>query len=388
MKNLFSLLSLALPLLLVVSSTGCTETPGQEAASTAADSSLEQADIRKIDAHTHYEQNPDFLMPLLKKWNVETSMMIETINAGPDEEPDRTRWRNMVDLHQRYPERMALCTSFDASKIGEPDFAEQTIAQLKKDIAKGAVAVKIWKNIGMIYKDDSGTYIQVDDPRFRPIWDFLADQNIPVVAHIGEPRAAWRPLDPESPHYTYYKNHPQYHNYKDSDVPSWQTIMDARDRWLEQNPDLTVIGAHLGSMAYDADEIAKRLDKYPNFYVDTAERFGDLVIQPSDKVRNFFIEYQDRILYGTDAHGFPPLDALSEEELAEQRETLRQTFQQHWNYLTRSDSMTFKKSVAPFTAETRGLDLPQDVLLKVYSQNAERLIGFRRSSTAKSGEQP
>ena len=371
-------LTLALLLTVATLATGCTKTSGQEGAAArstaAADSTLAQEEFRKIDVHTHYEQDPAFLVPLLKQWNIEKSMLVETIKAGPEEEPDRTRWTNMVALHQRHPERLLLCTSFDASKIEEPDFAEQTIAQLEEDIAQGAVAVKIWKNIGMIHKDASGAYLQVDDPRLQPIWDFLTEQDIPVMAHIGEPRAAWRPLDPENPHYTYYSNNPEYHNYRNSDVPSWQTIMDARDRWLEQNPELTVIGAHLGSMAYDVDEIAKRLDAYPNFYVDTAERFGDLVIQPSDKVRDFLIAYQDRVLYGTDAHGFPPLDTLSEEELEEERQTLNQTFQQHWNYLTRADSMTFVKSVASFTAETRGLDLPPEVLQKIYAQNAEQII--------------
>lgn len=357
---------------------GCAETSEQgtaakPAAATEMGVPFDQEEIRKIDIHTHYYYDRDWLVPLLEDWNMR-AVAVNTVNGDSGSNPARGEWNAMRGLHEKYPDRILLCTSFDASKIDDPNFADQVIAQLKEDIEQGAIMVKVWKNIGMVIKDESGSYIQIDDPRFQPIWDFLAEEGIPVLAHIGEPRAAWQPLDPESPHYTYYKNHPQYHNYQNPEVPSWGTIIEARDNWLAQNPELIVIGAHLGSMAYDVDEIAERLDKYPNFYVEPAERFGDLVIQPSEKVRAFFIEYQDRILYGTDLRAKRPASEMSEEELQRDKASIAKRYSLHWQYLTSADSMEFVRTGSSFTAKTRGLDLPREVVEKVYYLNAERLL--------------
>ena len=234
--------------------------------------------------------------------------------------------------------------------------------------------VKVWKEIGMGIQDASGTFIQIDDPRFQPIWDYLADRGIPVLAHIGEPRAAWLPLDERSPHFGYYRDNPQYHAYQHPEVPRWETIIEARDNWLARNPGLTVVGAHLGSMAYDVDEVAKRLEAYPNFLVETSARFGDLGLQPSEKVRAFFLRFPDRILYGTDAGISRPVEGRSAEALEAEKRHLRRQLLLHLDYLTGSDSLNFRDYGTSYDAPTRSLNLPEDVLRKFYSENAVRLL--------------
>lgn len=337
-----------------------------------AGTELALEEIPKIDVHTHYSYARDYLVPLLEEWNMR-AVVVDVVR-----EPGRQRWQAMLDHYEQASEHLILCTSFDASRIDEPNFAEEVIAGLEEDLVRGAKMVKVWKNIGMVYKDAEGNFIQIDDARFQPIWDFLAEQGVPVMAHIGEPRAAWLPLDEEDPHYDYYANHPEYHAYKSQDVPDWETIIAARDRWLEQNPELTVIGAHLGSMAYDVDEVARRLDRYPNFYVETAERFGDLVGQPSEKVRDFFITYQDRVLYGTDLGTRAPQSELSEAELQEEREDLiERRLRLTWDYVTGADSLTFVRTGTPFQARTKGLDLPREVVEKFYYRNAARLLDLQ-----------
>jgi predicted TIM-barrel fold metal-dependent hydrolase len=382
MGRFFILYPAFILLAVAVSSCGAGDEQGVSEAKAHADAAaLAQQNFQKIDVHTHYNVDRDYLSRILRDWNMR-AMTINVITKG---ETERAAWNAKLQLHKAHPNRILLCTSFDASKIDDPNFAENVIVQLKKDIERGASAVKVWKNIGLVYKDNSGGYIQIDDERFQPIWDFLVEQDIPVVAHIGEPRAAWRALNKGGPHYAYYKNHPKYHFYQNDEVPSWETIMAARDRWLENNPDLTVIGAHLGSMAYDVDEIARRLEKYSNFYVDTAERFVDLVYQPSDSVRNFFMQYADRILYGTDTRARIPSSEMSEEELRIDSTYIRKRFKAHWRYLTSSDSMTFRRRTPPFKVggtqfhfetQTRGLNLPRDVIEKVYFENAIRVLNF------------
>lgn len=330
-----------------------------------------RAEMPKIDFHTHYTYARPYLPALLDRWGMQ-AMVIEVIEV--DDDHQRKRWPLMRAHFAQHPHQLMLCTTFDATLIDTPDFAEQVVARLKEDVAQGARMVKVWKEIGMVIKDASGRYIQIDDPRFQPIWDYLSAEGIPVLAHIGEPRAAWLPLDERSPHYSYYQNNPQNHAYQDPEVPRWETIMQARDNWLAANPNLIVIGAHLGSMAYDVDEIARRLERYPNFYVDTAARFGDLALQPSDRVRAFFLKHQDRILYGSDLGTSRPMEELSEEflELESARIDLRYTL--HWRYLSSAKVVNFEDYGMDYAARAEGLNLPPEALNKIYYSNAARVL--------------
>lgn len=329
--------------------------------------------IPKIDIHAHYNYDRAYLTPVLDAWN----MQAVSVNVVRKPGQGRDAWQAMRALHEQYSERILLCTAFDPFRVTEPDFAEQAIAQLRQDIEQGARMVKVWKVVGMEVQDESGEYVHIDDPRFQPIWDFLVEEDIPVLAHIGEPRAAWQPLDPESPHYGYYRSHPEYHAYQHPEIPRWEEIMAARDRWLAANPELTVVGAHLGSMAYDVSEVAERLDAYPNFYMDTAARFGDLINQPSETVRRFFIDYQERILYGTDMGISAPEDSGSADEAEAGRVRVEQMLSTHWRYLTRGDAFLFESPMASSDAPIQGLNLPSDVVKKVYYRNAARVLDVR-----------
>lgn len=339
--------------------------PDGEAAAPADD----LASIPKIDVHTHYTHSRDYLVPVLERWNMR-ALVVDVVR-----DTARERWDQMQQHQAMHPDRLVLVTSFDASGFQDPDFAARTIAGLERDLARGAKGVKVWKNIGIGFRDREGRYLQIDDARLQPIWDFLAERGVPVLAHIGEPRAAWLPLDPKNPHFDYYSNNPEFHAYLHPEIPRWETIIEARDRWLARNPQLTVVGAHLGSLEFDVAEVAKRLDRFPNFHVETAERFGDLAIQPSDRVRDFFIRYQDRVMYGTDLGLSQPASELSAEELeSERRDHLEKRLQVTWDYLTSADSVDFVRTRTPFRTRTQGLNLPREVLEKFYHDNAVRVF--------------
>lgn len=330
--------------------------------------------IPKIDAHTHVFYDRGFLPDLLDRWRLKLVVINITGEELFEESMDR-RWAAMTEMKEQYPDRVAICTTFDPSGVTESGFAERAVDSLAKDVRRGATVVKVWKDVGLDVEDDDGRYVQIDDPRFQPIWDFLAANDVPVIAHTGEPRAAWQPLDESSPHYRFYSESPTYHMYGREGVPAWEDVMEARDRWLEHNPDLTVVGAHLGSMAYDVAEVAQRLDRYDNFYVDTAERFGDLVTQPRDTVRQFFMTYADRILYGTDVIVEHDAERLTPETVEAQRTEYERLLSSHWQYLGDDAEIRIQgKLVEPVTVQA--LDLPRDVLQSVYHDNAASLYGF------------
>jgi predicted TIM-barrel fold metal-dependent hydrolase len=243
-----------------------------------------------------------------------------------------------------------------------PDFAQRVIKQLNQTFQKGAVAVKIYKSIGMELKSKSGKYLMPDDPVFDPIFEAITTHNKTLFAHIAEPVAAWQPLDPASPDYSYYSTRPAWHMYGHRERPSKETILAARDRMLKRHPKLRVVGCHLGSMEEDVDEIARRLDQYPNFAVDTAARLEHLTLQNQEKVRAFLIRYQDRVLYATDLVTNDWDDATAAVKRWESE------YARDWKYLATGETVDYSGR------KTKGLALPTDVLRKLYRENALKWV--------------
>ena len=319
--------------------------------------------------HAHFKSERDYLPAFFKKWNMQ-GLLVDVAIA--DSIGINRSWDEYIALAKAQPDLFFLCSSLIGVGIDPPDFAEKQIQRLKKEITEGARMVKVWKNFGMVTKDASGKFIQIDDARLQPIWDFLKERNIPVMAHIGEPLQAWRPLnDPNNPHYGYYTDHPEYHAYKHPEIPTYETIITARDNWIANNPELKILCAHMGSMSHDVDMVAERLDKFPNIYVEPAARFGDLVGQDSEKVKAFFEKYQDRIMFGTDYGNSSSQEGKTAEDLKQEEQSLDEDYLRLWNYVATKDS------IAERGQKNIGLGLPIEILNKFYYQNAADFLKLK-----------
>ena len=364
-------------LLIILFLSGCGGQEGNES-SDKSDIAVERLgdvkDIAKIDIHTHYRFDRSYLIAELAALNMQT-VLVDVVRT--EEGKEIRSWDKYLEMKKQYPNRFYLCSGFNAYGIDDPNYAKETIERLGKEISEGARMVKVWKNFGMVHKDASGTFIQIDDARLQPIWDFLAGANIPVMAHIAEPLQAWIPIDTLNPHSSYFQNHPEYHAYQHPKIPHYDTIIAARDRWIANNPKLTIMGAHFGSMTHDVDEVAKRLDQFPNFMVEPGARFGDLVRQDSRKVAAFFNKYQDRILYGSDIVISNRENELSKDDIAQEKEFMHHVLNIHWKYLSSDESFVFDSPVLPRTYKTKGLNLSREVLQKVYHDNAAKLLNIK-----------
>ncbi len=341
---------------------GCRSVSDEKSTTKVAEEAFQMESIQKIDVHAHYGYSRDYFPSFFKKWNMQAVLV--DVPKADSTGIDRS-WDAYVENSKSNPELFWLCSSLIGVGIDDPDFARDNIERLQREIDSGARMVKVWKNFGLVTKDASGKFIQIDDPRLQPIWDFLKEKGIPVMAHIGEPVQAWRPLDdPNNPHYGYYTEHPEYHAYNFPEIPSYETIIAARDRWIAKNPDLKILCAHFGSMSHNVAMIAERLDKFPNMYVESAARFGDLVGQDSEKVKSFFKKYQDRIVFGTDFGNNTPQKELSATAIEQEKAELDTSYQMLWNYLSTADSVKIRGQ------QNVGLKLSESVLKKVYYQNA------------------
>jgi predicted TIM-barrel fold metal-dependent hydrolase len=211
--------------------------------------------------------------------------------------------------------------------------------------------------------------VMIDDARFDPLFDWLEKKRLPLLGHQGEPRNAWLPLDQMTIRgdREYFAEHPQYHMAAHPEWPSYEQQIAARDRMLDKHPGLRFVGVHLASLEWDVDRIGQFLQRFPGASVDLAARLSHLQLQASrdrEKVRRFFIEFQDRILYGSD------LSRTSEQSDAEFAEEAHETWLADWRFLSGDAELRSDEFEGPF----RGLALPREVLAKVYGGNARRMF--------------
>ncbi|MFY9804264.1 MAG: amidohydrolase family protein [Candidatus Acidiferrales bacterium] len=342
--------------------------PESRQSSTASDDLQAFAALDPIDTHVHaFQSDPAFTDLLARlRLHVLDICVADSQRSFGNLATETARARDFVHASQHHA---SLCVTFDPFTFQQKDYALTTVKQLRREFADGAVAVKIWKNIGMEIKLPDGRYVMPDDPVFEPIYREIAADNKTLVAHVAEPSSCWQPPNPASPDYDYYKEHPEWYMYLHPDHPRKEVILAARDHLLAENPRLRIVGAHLGSMETDVDEIAKRFDRYPNFAVDTAARMEYLMIQPREKVRNFLIKYQDRVLYGTD------LEFLNDEATPEALKEWQETYARDWKFLATDQKLQYSGR------QIEGLALPEPVLRRIFHDNAVHWIpGIAASS--------
>jgi predicted TIM-barrel fold metal-dependent hydrolase len=318
------------------------------------------AEIQPIDVHTHiYKDDPE-LNALIERLNLRAVNICVIDDRDPDFkelEPQRTQ---VLKVRQSTRGRIAFCTTFSPYAFEQPGFSAGAIRQLNEDFAHGAVAVKIYKVMGMEMRNNAGKWVMADDPTFEPIYRDIASRHRTLIAHLAEPDSCWQPPNPASPDYSYYKEHPGEYAYAHPEWPSKGAILAARDHLIFENPKLRVMGAHLGSMETNVDDIARRFDLYPNFAVDMAARIPYFMLQPRDKVRAFLLKYQDRVLYATDLVVFPR--SKTEDKIAE----FRDTYARDWKYFSTDQNVEYMGHIY------QGLALPPPVLRKLFHDNAVR----------------
>jgi predicted TIM-barrel fold metal-dependent hydrolase len=320
------------------------------------------AALHPVDTHVHVFKTDPAFQTMLEQLNLKLLNILVMDDTLPYRKQLQPQIDDALALMRSSRGHIALCTTFDPYKFDSPTFTADAVRQLDRDFNQGAIAVKIWKNIGMEIKNKDGNYTMADDPKFEPIYRDIQQHGKTLLTHQAEPDVAWGPPDPNDPSWSYYQENPQWYLGDKQGFPSKKTILAARDRVLELNPKLRVVGVHLGSMEKSLQDIANRLDRFPNFAIDTAARMEYLMLMPTEEVRSFLIKYQDRVLYGTD------LDLLANANVGDSVKDWRSTYIRDWKFLATDETVLLEKK------QVRGLKLPQPVLRKIFHDNAKRWI--------------
>lgn len=320
--------------------------------------------VLKVDSHMHIGSRNGYFEDAAQKNN----FVLITLNVDhTDSAAIAKQLGDAVWSAENHPGRVFYGATFlfDTAGWETPGWSERVIENLDKALSGGAVTVKIWKNIGMTVRDRKGKFIMVDDPGLDPVFKYIKGKNLPVTGHLGEPKNCWLPLGQMTVRgdSSYFAENPQYHMYLHPDYPSYEDQINARDNFLQKNPDLVFVGAHLGSLEWNVDSLARRLDRFPNMAVDMSARICHLQYQSArdrERIRNFCIKYQDRLLYGTDiGEG----DNVNPEEF---KKYVSNTWLSDWKYFVTDDPMTTDAFSGSFT----GLKLPAKVVDKIYRLNA------------------
>ena len=319
----------------------------------------------RIDTHIHIHREAPSLVSALRSANWR-GLDIVVCPASDDEPFDlEEKLGATLKVERDSKGTLTWASTFDARGFEDANFSERTIARLRRSFDDGAIGVKIWKNIGMSIKAKTGAYLLPDNPALLPIYEAIERAGHTLVAHLAEPDGAWLPLDAKNPELSYYSNNPQWHMFGKTGAPVKNNILEARDRVLARYPKLRVVGCHLGSDEDDLARLAKRLDAFPNFAVDTAARVRYFARGDRERVRQFLIHYQDRILYATDF-------SLRTDDTTAAARTLKVTHDRDWAFFSGTEKMDYASH------PTQGLGLPDQVLRKIFRENALRwLPGFK-----------
>lgn len=254
-----------------------------------------------------------------------------------------------------HPDRFTVFTQVDWKRIDEPGFGDAMAAQLRDAVARGARGLKVLKELGLEVRDRSGRLLAVDDPRLDPIWAQCGHLGIPVAIHTSDPDAFFEPVDAHNERWDELGKYPEW-SFHGPEFPPKRELLDARNRVFGRHPQTRFIALHIANHPEDLDDVSGVLDRYPNVAVETGARLAELGRQPR-RTREFLLRYQDRVLFGTDQS----FEEGMYRNWFRWLETADEYFD-YWNYPTQGRWKVY------------GVELPREVLEKVYAKNAERVL--------------
>ena len=303
-----------------------------------------------IDVHSHqFRMDTQDLSDLIKDMDEMNMAIMVNLSGGSGD-----KIKNMLaNINEHYPNRFVVFANVDFNGVGSEDWTENAVKQLEIDVARGAKGLKIYKSLGLRNKDVDGKRLAIDDERLDPIWAKCGELNIPVLIHAADPKSFWDPMDEKNERWLELKTRPNRKRSATNPAP-WEQIIAEQHHVFKKHLNTKFINAHMGWFANDLGKLSELLEEMPNMYVGIGAIIAELGRQPRN-AHTFFVKYQDRILFGKDS--WQPKE-----------------FPTYFRVLESNDEyFPYYKKYHAFWA-MYGLDLPDEVLQKVYYKNALKLI--------------
>jgi predicted TIM-barrel fold metal-dependent hydrolase len=305
-----------------------------------------------IDYHNHLDaQEPKQVLEIMDACGIEHVVNI-TMKVGDEALAMIDRYRD-ADA-----KRFSTIGWMDWTGVESPNFdgfVAKSIERLEQLVERGVVGFKFWKDLGLSVRDASGELLQVDDDRLAPIFEKAGELGLPVMVHIGDPEAFFLPIDANNERYEELAAHPDW-GFHGAQFSKHQ-LLDQRDRVFQRHPGTTFVAAHIAENSENLGRVSAMLEANPNVLVDISARASELGRQPYS-ARKFFLRFADRILFGA--------DLVPEIEMYRLYYRFLETADEYFEYPTHASGQG--------RWNIYGLDLPEDVLRKVYRENALRLL--------------
>ena len=311
---------------------------------------IKKAKFPFIDVHGHqYNMPKQDLSPVVAA--MDTLNMGIMVNLSGRSGKDLQQ--SVANIAKNFPNRFVVFANVDFDGVGKKDWAKNAVNQLREDVKNGARGLKVYKSLGLRNKDTDGNRIAIDDKRLYPIWALCGELGVPVLIHAADPKSFWDTFDGDNERWLELKTHPRRKREANDPAP-WEQIIAEQHNMFKEHPETTFINAHMGWFANDLGKLGELLDEMPNMNVGIGAIIAELGRQPRF-AKAFFIKYQDRILFGK--------DSWKPEE-----------FPTYFRVLESNDEyFPYHKKYHAFWP-MYGLDLPDDVLKKVYYKNAVRIV--------------
>lgn len=305
-----------------------------------------------IDVHNHQfgmpSQNLDELAAQMDKLNMAVMVNLSGRGRGSTDHLEKS----LENVKKSQPKRFIVFTNVDFDGIDDPEWQARAVKQLEEDVKRGANGLKVYKSLGMFNKDSKNNRIHIDDPRIDAIWAKCGALGIPVLIHAADPKQFWQPIDKNNERWLELKTHPGRRH--DTDPVKWETLIAEQHNIFKKHPKTKFINAHLGWFGSDLKKLGELMNQFPNMYTEIGAVIAELGRQPR-AAREFLTKYQDRVMFGKDSW-------IPEEYTTYFRvlETADEYFPYHKRY------HAFWRMY--------GLDLPDDILKKIYYKNALKVI--------------
>jgi predicted TIM-barrel fold metal-dependent hydrolase len=343
----------------------------------APETKVARAAYPVIDFHTHisfsgglkgpgklkFSATPEECLAVMDRKNIQ-AMVNLTSGYGAD-------LKQALDkLQFAHPGRFIVFTEPAWDQAADPKYPQKQADLITEAHRMGAKGIKILKTLGLYLRENvtTGKLVRIDDPRFDPMWETAGSLNMPIAIHTSDPEAFFLPIDRFNERWEELHAHPDW-SFHGKDFPSNMELQEARRNVMRRHPKTQFVCLHVAD-AENLAYVSECLDSHPNMHVEIAARIGELGRQPKAS-RKFIEQYQDRVLFGTDA--VPKGDDTPQQVFKDE------LYEIYYRFLETEDEY-FDYAPAPVPPQGRwkiyGIGLPNSVLKKVYLDNASRLLNL------------
>ena len=322
-----------------------------------------------IDMHTHI--SVDRLDAAVRI--MEENGLAKMVDISPSH---GERFERKMAAFSEHPDRFAMFGGLDFEDFGEDGWIDRECARVEEYVERGAVGIKIHKALGLTYTDPAGDHVTVDDERLAPIFETAAELDTVIAFHIADPKAFFEPLDEENERWAELGANPHWWWGDREEHPyDWWQLIRQLENVIERHQDTTFLGVHWGCAAEEVGYVADVMRDNPNYIVDVSARLGEIGRHRPDLVHDIFVEFQDRVLFGTDMIVRDKLVCGAPDGEEKDFDDVEEFYDAHWRYFeTDAEGIDHPTPIqGDWTVDA--IDLPPEVLEKFYVTNAERYLG-------------